>query len=303
MQRVQSGDNASGRIEENAKSMRSETRAILHVNLAVFLFGMIGLFTRWINLSAMEMTFWRVLFSFVALGIFMSVAGQSFRIQSRKDAGLLVGAGVLLALHWWSFLGSIQISTVAIGVVTFSSFPLFATFLEPLFFHERLRLRNVILALVILVGMVITIPEFSMENNYSLGGFVGIFSAFMYAAMTLVNRFLSTRYGGTLIAFHEQATAVFILLPFVVHGGTMPGARDFVFLALLGVPATALAHTLFIGSLKDIGARKAGVISSMEMVYGILMAMIFLGEIPTVRECVGAVIIIGAVVFSQLSIE
>ena len=280
--------------------MQSKNRAILYVNVAVLLFGLVGLLAKRISLSALETTFWRVLFSSAALGIFMLATRQSFRIQSKRDAAIVAGAGVVLALHWWSFLGTIKISTVAIATITFASFPLFVTFLEPLAFHTKLRLRNVIMALVILGGVSITIPEFSLENNSSMGILIGMFSTFLYAIMAILNKFLSERYGSTLTAFYEQVMAALVLLPLALQGWGVPSGTDFFYLALLGVLTTALAHTLFISSLKDIPAQLAGVLSSVETVYGILMAMIFLGEMPSVREWIGAAVIIGTVVFAQL---
>jgi drug/metabolite transporter (DMT)-like permease len=70
-------------------------------------------------------------------------------------------------------------------------------------------------------------------------------------------------------------------------------------LLFLGVITTALAHTLFIASLETLPAQLAGVCSSLETVYGIIFAFLFLREIPTVREIIGAVVIVGAVIIAQ----
>ncbi|MFR6714479.1 MAG: EamA family transporter [Dorea longicatena] len=50
----------------------------------------------------------------------------------------MILTGVVMAIHWSSFFQSIQTSSVAIGTITFSTFPLFLTFLEPLLFHEKI---------------------------------------------------------------------------------------------------------------------------------------------------------------------
>ena len=46
-------------------------RAVFTVNIAVLLFGLAGLFAKWIRLPAICITFGRVLFSSAALGIYM----------------------------------------------------------------------------------------------------------------------------------------------------------------------------------------------------------------------------------------
>ena len=274
--------------------------SVISVNIAVLLFGLAGLFAKWINLPSIYITFGRVFFSSLSLGLFILIRRQSIRIADRKDFVLLVCAGAILALHWWSFLESIQLSTVAIGTITFSSFPLFVTFLEPLVFHQRLERRNVIMAIIVLIGVAITIPEFSMENSMFIGILVGMLSALAYAVLTIMNKSFADKYSGTVTAFYEQAVAALVLLPFIIHTRIHPTPTDVGLLLFLGVITTATAHTLFINSLKILPAQLAGVCSSMETVYGILFALLLLGEVPSVREIIGAIIILCVVVFAQM---
>ena len=274
-------------------------QAILSVNIAVLLFGLAGLFAIWVRLPAICITFGRVVFSSAALGLYMLSRKQKFRV-TKRDALRLLLAGAILALHWWSFLKSIQLSTVAVGTITFSSFPLFVTFLEPAIHHQKPDKRNVALALLILLGVLITVPAFSLENQMFLGILVGMISALSYAVLTIINKSTADRIGSTLTAFYEQAAAAVVLLPFAVSAGAPPSVSDIMLLLFLGIITTALAHTLFIASLKTIPAQLAGVCSAMETVYGILFAFLLLGEIPTLREILGAVIIIGTVLIAQI---
>ena len=274
-------------------------RAIIAVNIAVLLFGLAGLFARWIHQPAVVITFGRVFFSSATLGITMRIRKQAVYAADLRDLLLLVCAGAVLALHWWAFLKSIQISTVAIGTITFSSFPLFVTFLEPLVFRQRPKIRNVLFAMIILIGVLITIPEVSFENSIFLGILVGMLSSLAYAVLTVMNKSFAGKYSGTQIAFCEQATAAVLLLPFALRVGIHLSVSDFWLLLFLGVVTTAVAHTLFISSLKELPAQLAGICSSMETVYGILFAFLLLGEVPSAREIIGAVIIVGAVAAAQ----
>ena len=166
-------------------------RAIAAVNTAVLLFGMAGLFARWIHLPAICIAFGRVLFSSAALGAFMAVRKQSYRLSEGRDALRLIGAGAVLALHWWSFLRSIQLASVAVGTITFSTFPLFVTFREPLIFRRPLKPLRCAFAAVILAGALIAMPASSPESR-SLPGFaLGMVSALSYACLTLLNKSLA----------------------------------------------------------------------------------------------------------------
>ena len=275
--------------------------AVLSLNLAVLLFGLAGLFAKWIHLPALGIAFGRVFFSSAALGLFLLSRRQSFHIAEKKDLLRLFCAGAILALHWWAFLESVQLSSVAIGTITFSAFPLFVTLLEPIVFHRELKAKAILLGLVIMIGVAVTVPELSFENRMVQGIAVGLVSALAYAVLTVMNKCLSASYSGTIISFYEQLTAALVLLPLVVRAGLRPTAADIGLLALLGVVTTAFAHTLFIYSLRDLPARLAGVCSSMETVYGIFFALILLGEIPSLREVIGAGIIVGAVLFAQIT--
>ena len=285
---------------EEANRFMNHKRAIISVNIAVLLFGLAGLFAKWVQLPAIGITFGRVLFSSVALGIFLFVRRQSFRLKSGKDCLLMALAGSVLALHWWAFFQSIQLSTVAIGTITFASFPLFVSVLEPISFHEKLSGKAVVTSVIILIGVGITVPAFSFENRLFAGILVGMISAFAYAVLTLINRKLVGRYNEALTAFYEQSIAAVLLAPLAIAARMQPSLTDLGLLLLLGVETTALAHTLFIASLKALPAHLAGIFSSMETVYGILFAFLLLGTAPTWRECVGAAVILSAVIGSQL---
>lgn len=265
------------------------------------MFGLAGLFAKWIELPALGITFGRVAFSSAALFCYRLIRGESFRTASGKDTAMLIVSGAILAVHWWTFLASVKLSTVAIGTITFSTFPLFVTFLEPAVCHRRISKKNILVALVILLGVFITVPEFSVENRMVRGILTGLFSAFLYAVLTILNKGFSGKYDGTLTAFYEQASAALFLLFPVLLSGIRPAGRDIGLLCFLGVVTTAFAHTLFIRSLRDIPAQLAGVCSSMETVYGILFALLLLGEIPSPRELIGAAVIVGAVIYAQIT--
>ena len=207
--------------------------------------------------------------------------------------------GILLALHWWSFFFSIQISSVAVGLVTFSTFPLFVTFLEPLCFRERLKPMDIFIAGSVFIGILLVIPEFDFSNNITRGGFYGIISGFTFAVLALVNRRNARISDSIAVAFYQNLfAALFLLVPVLLLKIPMPPLSDLPNLIFLGVVCTALAHTLFIQSLVFIRAQTASVIAGLEPVYGIVLAFFILDEIPGIRTLMGGMVIIGTTVFA-----
>ncbi|MCX7975063.1 MAG: DMT family transporter, partial [Candidatus Aminicenantes bacterium] len=76
---------------------------------------------------------------------------------------------------------------------------------------------------------------------------------------------------------------------------SFPAAIDLFRLAFLGIICTAGAHSLFIQGMKKISASTAAIISSLEPVYGIILAYFLLKEVPSFRTLIGGIIILFSV--------
>ena len=274
--------------------------ALFHINIAVLLFGVTGLFAKSIALPALTITFGRVLFSAMTLLIVSTAGKSSLKLKSLRHFTYFIIAGIILALHWWSFLYAIQLSSVAIGTIAFSTFPLFVTLLSAIMFKEPWQKRQIIMCLLIILGIILTVPAFSFENRDLQGLSVGLFSALTYALLTLLNKYFSVHYSGVTISFYEQASSTVVLLPVLFLPTAAITLHDIFLLIILGVLCTALAHTLFISSLKSVSSHLACMISTLESVYIIFFAFLFLQEIPAIKEIAGALIITGTVIISQL---
>ncbi|MFL0198617.1 DMT family transporter [Clostridium sp. WILCCON 0269] len=278
--------------------MYKKNKDLMGIHIAVFLFGLSGLFGKLLSLPPMIIVFGRVLFSSIFLLILIFYFNENIKLRSYKHYLLLVIAGIILAIHWSTFFKSIQISTVAIGLLTFSTFPVFVTFLEPYFFKEKINFSDIVVAFITFSGIVLVVPEFKLENNLTQGILWGIASGFTYGVLSMLNRKYVKEYSSIQIAFYEQAIAAIVLLPFLFFENTVFTFKDMLLLALLGIVFTGISHSLFINSLKSIKTRTAGIISSLEPVYGIIFATFLLGEIPTLKEVLGGIIILSTVFYS-----
>lgn len=276
---------------------------IIFLHIAVMLFGLSGVAGQFVEVPAVMVAFGRVVCSSLLLFLIAVIKRDSLKLQSGKDYVWIILTGIVMAIHWTTFFQSIQVSSVAIGTITFSTFPLFITFIEPLLFHEKLQKKSVISAVVLLVGVMITIPEFSMENKITVGIIWGMICSFTYAVMTMANRYFSGKYEGRIICLYEQGTAAIVLLPAAFFVETSWRMQDIAGVAFIGFVCTAFAYSLYVSAQKGVRAQTAGIISGMETVYGIVFALLFLGETPGVREIVGGFVILGVAMYSSLSSE
>lgn len=277
-----------------------DQRYILNLHIAVMLFGLAGVIGKYICFPAGVITLGRVFFSTLILTMIIVLKKESLMLSYRKDYFIMIISGVLLAVHWTTFISSIQLSTVAIGTITFSTFPLFITFLEPIIYKEKLMAKNITYAFMMFIGVVITIPEFSLDNKITSGVLTGMISSLTYAILCLINRYLSSKYNGDKICLYEQGVATIVLLPLLFIYNITYTTSDILSLIFLGVVCTAFAHCLYVNSLKVVKVQTAGIISGMETVYSIIFAYIFLKEIPVIREIIGGGIIIFVVFYSSI---
>ncbi|MDO5116581.1 MAG: DMT family transporter [Synergistaceae bacterium] len=280
--------------------MEARSKNLIEIHIAVLLFGLTGVFGKSIALPAQYIVLGRVFFASLSMGIFFLLRGKDIRLSDKKDYFYILAVGAILAFHWTAFYTSVQLSTVAIALLTFSAYPIFVTFLEPFFFRERLKSADVLFALVMFGGVVLIVPEFNIRNNMTIGLIWGMLGSVSFAVMSLLNRKFASRYDGSVIAFYEQGMATLVLLPMLLFSRPAASRTDWLLLILLGVLFTGVAHSLFIGGMKRVRAQTAGIIASLESVYGIISAALLLGEIPSLKELVGGAVILGTALYSTL---
>lgn len=274
----------------------SETRGLVATNIAVAFFGLAGVLGKITDLPSPLIVLGRVVFAGLALAAVVMLRSVALRPRNRRDAALLLGQGVLLAIHWTAFFQAINVSNVAVGLLSFSSFPLFTAALEPLLLKTRPSRLQAGAAVLVLPGIFLLVPSFHLHDSTTAGVLWGVFAGATFAVLSITNRSLGRRYASVAISLYQDAIAALVLLPTVLFldPAQLFTARDLVLLLILGLCCTALAHTLFIAGMRDITAQLASLLASLEPVWGILFAFLLLGEVPSVRTAMGGAIILAA---------
>ncbi len=272
------------------------------IHLAVVLFGFAGLFGKFLTCSPLVIVFGRTGFATLALLPLVLTAGVNpFRTNTHR-LKVYILQGALLALHWCTFFLSIQISTVALGLLTFSTFPLFTTLLEPVFFRQRLKPKDVVMALIVFAGLILVLPSFDFSQKPVQGAIWGTVSGLTFALLAIFNKKNLAFEPPERLAFFQNFFAAVAILPvFAFVPQAIPGPGEIILIAALGILFTALAHTLFISALKNLRATTVSIITCLEPLYGIILAALLLNEIPDLRMVVGGTIIITATLFTCLA--
>ena len=146
------------------------------------------------------------------------------------------------------------------------------------------------------------VPRFDLGNRVLQGLLLGVVSAATFALLAVRNREYRAREAAATLSLWQNAIAALVLVPVVAlstDGVGAIGPRDVALIAMLGVFCTALAHTLFIGSLGRVSAHTASVVAALEPVYGIALAAWLQHEMPSLRTLAGAGLIVGAAVVAS----
>lgn len=271
----------------------SRQGSLVALHAAVALFGFAGLFGKWIDWNPVAIVLGRT--AVAALVLVFVVRIRRGRVD--RPTWTSVPNGVILAVHWVAFFAAVQVSTVAIGLLGYASFPMFVPFLERTMLRIPLRRGELAKAAVVALGLVLLVPEFSWASHTVRGLAWGILSGFTFALLTVRTRQLSPKHMSSEMALWQNAFAAMCVAPVVAWQGGLGGAvtpHVLLLVTLLGVFCTALAHTLYTASLARLPASTVAVVAALEPVYGIVLALLLLEEVPGLRTIVGAALLVVA---------
>ncbi|MBT1450959.1 DMT family transporter [Glaciecola sp. XM2] len=273
--------------------------ALIELHIAVCLFGLAGLFGKWIIASASVIVAGRAGIAAIAIFIIIQFYGDKLNISSSRSLLGMIISGGILAVHWLAFFHAIQVSSVAIGVIGFATFPLFVALLEPFVSKQRFRKIDVASALMVTVGLIVVAPSFDWADNGTQGLVWALISGALFAVLMLLNRQLVKHDAFMTISCFQHSVAAIALLPIAFHIGTTPNTSELWLLLGLGLVCTALPQTLFIKSLRTLRAQLASAITGLEPLYAIFFAALLLHEIPTLKTLFGAIIVFAGIIVAM----
>jgi len=273
---------------------------ILQLNIAVILISTSGVLGRYITLSPVFTIFYRCLIAVLVFYIFCRWKNINLKIDNKRDLFKMILGGLLMGAHWITYFYSLKYSSVAIALLSLFTYPVFTAFLEPVLFKTRFNKVHLFLGLLVLSGIYFLSPEFDLQNDYFIAVIFGIASAIFYSFRNLLMKREVERYNGTVLMFYQILVVSVLLLPSVFFGNFEHVLSQWKPLLVLAVLTTCVGHTLFLKSFKNFSITAASIMSSIQPVYGIALAAIFLSEIPSIKTLFGGILIISAVVIESL---
>ena len=263
---------------------------ILLVLLAALLWSTGGLFIKATSLNAYELSFGRSLLAALTVAFFTRREGFGLNTVAVL-ASLLYTALLLL------FVIATKLTTAANAIFLQYTAPVYVLLLEPVFYKERFRLRDLLTVMVCLAGMSLFFvgklrPEDVSGNLAALCSglcFALYFLLLRHSRTQRVNRASSVIYGNLLL--------VVITAPIGFAAFKEISARDAGSVIFLGVFQLGVAYTLFtLGMARGVRSLDASIVCYIEPLLNPVWVFLVLGERPSGWALIGGAIIIAAVV-------
>ena len=272
--------------------------------LAMLIFGSIGVVRRYIPFPSSVVALARAVIGLAFLLIVRAVRHDPIdRAAVKRNLWKLIVLGVLLAVNWICLFEAYNHTSVAAATMCYYMAPVFVILLSPVIFGEKITLRKGICSAVALFGMVLVSDVLSSGLHGAKGLLLGLIAASLYAAIVIVNRTLSgiSAEDRTIMQFAVAAAVMrpYVLLTEDVSALTFTPSVT-ALLLLVGVVHTGFAYVLYFGSIPRVPAQTAALLSYLDPVVAVILSVTVLHEPMSLSAAVGAVLVLGAMLCSEL---
>lgn len=275
---------------------------LLLLNLGMLFISTSGVLGRYIALPPPVSIWFRSLIAIILLILYSIYKKFTFQINWKKHGAAVWWSGFFMALHWITYFFALQWSNVAIGMLSLFTYPIITVFLAPFFLSVKLKRRHLFLGILILVGIFFLVPAFDLRNTTTQGLLIGLFSALAYALRNLILKKHNAMGNGSIQMIYQLGVIVLLLMPVLWMYPDANLATQWPYLLLLGGVTTALGHTLFLSSFSHFNLSTASILSSIQPLFGVLLGVLFLYEIPDMKSMLGGGLILTSVIIeSRLS--
>ncbi|WP_299058780.1 DMT family transporter [uncultured Polaribacter sp.] len=278
----------------------SHGKNVLLLLLGTLFISTSGVLGKYIALAPELIIFCRASLATVFIYIFCRFKKIDLKISSKKDFISFLVSGFFMAAHWVTYFYALKLSNVAIGMLSMFTFPVITALLEPFFSKQKLNPVHVLLAFLVLLGVYMLVPDLSLENQYLKGILFGIFSAFCYSLRNLTLKKHVKNYNGSMLMLHQMIIVSVLLIPVLFFSDFSNIESQLPLLVLVALLTTAIGHTMLVYSLKHFSVATASIISSVQPIFGIIIAYIFVNEVPSFNTYIGGSLILLTVVIESI---
>jgi drug/metabolite transporter (DMT)-like permease len=246
------------------------------------------------TVSAVEITFWRLAIAAATVAAIAALTRRPVRWR-RLSWRPFAAYGVVIALHFFLYIAALFFTTVAHALALVYTAPLFIAVLSRIFLGEHLSPRRW-LGVLLAVGGVVILTGFEPQAGPGmlLGDLLATGSAVTFALYSVIGRARRDDFPLFDYAAGIYAWGAVWLLPLALWRAPESVYTPPAVLAIagLGIGPLGAGHTLYNAALRRIPATAANLIATLEVVGGVALSALLLGEIPGPAELAGAGVVL-----------
>lgn len=255
-------------------------KSYLHLHVIVFIWGFTAVLGALISLDALPLVWYRMVLAVGFILLFVWYKKIPLQIPTKILLQLLF-AGVVIALHWFTFFRAIKVSNVSVTLACLSTGAFFTSFLEPILFGRKVIWYEVFFGVIVIIGLSII---FHVESHYLEGILLGLSSAFLSALFSVYNSKFAKIYDPTLISFYELTGGIVFFSLLLLGTNSFSSSffqistSDWIYLAILSSLCTAYAFIASVKVMRFLSPYTVMLTINLEPIYGIILAVLVFQE-------------------------
>lgn len=304
-------------------NLSNEIKAKLLLSVSMLIFGTIGVFRRYIPLSSEFIALIRGLLGTLFLLGVMFITNKRFdKSAVKKNIVLICVSGAMIGFNWIFLFEAYNYTSVAVATLCYYMAPIFVMIASPIILKEPLSIKRIPCIICALFGMVMVsgllgdggsvsdaytaAQELSLMSVFksSKGILFGLAAAILYAGVIVLNKKMKeiSSYDKTVI---QLASSAAVLLPYTVITDNIDISEavkptTLIPLLLVCIVHTGIAYLLYFGSIGQIKAHSAALLSYIDPAFAIVLSAVVLQESTSAFEMIGTVLIMGSAIIGEL---
>ena len=224
---------------------------------------------------------------------------SSHRLLDFKEKLLMVISGLVLGLHFATWVTSLFYTTISNSVILVATQPIWVLFMERLFFKTKITFTAVTGTFIALAGMIlIAHGDFDLGREFIIGDLLALAGALFAGIYLIIGRRLRTKLNNVNYIFPVYTVAALLLLFIgLVKNENMTDFSSFTWImfVLLAIIPTVVGHSLYNWLLKYVSAHKVATTILGEPIGATILAIIFFDQIPGWWTVIGGILILGGI--------
>lgn len=291
----------------NSLRCASPASARWQMLFSMAIFGTLGFFSRYTSaITSAELSFYRAAAATILIGSWFLCSRQSLSWRHlQKDMVFMLLSGVALAINWLFMFEAFRHTSISLATISYYFAPVLVTIICPFLFHERLTAKQVLCFIMstLGLGLIVNIADYMPGAGDSLGIFYGLLAAVFYAAFIILNKYICS-VGSMERSFYQFGIAALIMLPYTALTDgyhlldlDLIGWSSLAFICLIH---TVIMHYAYFQALGQLTGQEVAILGYIDPLVAVFISYFFFNETMTGSQILGALIIFGFTLWSEL---